>query len=95
MPRENFAKGILQRNHIIKMQLTRMKLREVLAKRISLIGIGVSMLIISGCSRCEECQYQGSSETICESEFDTPDQYDDAVSDRESQGAQCTSTGGF
>jgi len=79
----------------MKMQLTLMKLQEVLVKRISLVGIGISILVTSGCSRCEECQYQGSSETICESEFDTPDQYDDAVSDRESQGAQCTSTGGF
>ncbi|MCF8464722.1 MAG: hypothetical protein K9G41_07770 [Flavobacteriales bacterium] len=73
----------------------RTKLQVVFVKRISLFAVAMSLIILTGCSRCEECQYQGSSETICETEFDNPDQYEDAIADRESQGASCTSTGGF
>jgi hypothetical protein len=77
------------------MQSTRMKPQEVFVKRISLISVAFGLVVLAGCSRCEECDYQGSSETICETEFDNPDQYEDAISDREAQGASCASTGGF
>ena len=72
-----------------------MKPQEVFVKRISLFLIGLTVVGLSACSRCEECQDQGSTETICETEFDNPDQYEDAIADREAQGAVCTSTGGF
>jgi hypothetical protein len=77
------------------MQSMRTKLQVVFVRRISLIAVAFSFAFMVGCSRCEECDYQGSSETICETEFDSPDQYEDAISDREGQGASCTSTGGF
>ena len=65
-------------------------------RRISRLLVAiVATLFFEGCSRCEECQLQGSSETICETEFDNPDQYEDAIADREAQGASCTSSGGF
>jgi len=72
-----------------------MKLQGVFVKKISLFGVALSLAFLVGCSRCEECQFQGASETICETEFDSPDQYDDAIADKEGQGATCTSTGGF
>lgn len=48
-----------------------------------------------GCSRCQDCELNGATETICETEFDNAAQYEDAVSDREADGATCTSSGGF
>ena len=48
-----------------------------------------------GCSRCQECDSASSSETICETEFDNSNQYDDAIADAEANGASCTSAGGF
>ena len=59
-----------------------------------LIIFGLLLLFV-GCSRCEECQVNGTSETICETEFDNADQYEDAIADREAGGATCTATGGF
>jgi hypothetical protein len=55
----------------------------------------VGLSILSGCSRCQECTLNGATETICETEFDNSQQYEDAIADRESQGASCTSSGGF
>ncbi|MCB9191558.1 MAG: hypothetical protein H6603_05285 [Flavobacteriales bacterium] len=48
-----------------------------------------------GCSRCEDCELNGNTETICETEFDSSNQYEDAIADREAAGAVCTSSGGF
>jgi hypothetical protein len=48
-----------------------------------------------GCSRCQECSHATSSETICETEFDNSNQYEDAIADAEANGASCISTGGF
>ena len=55
----------------------------------------LGLLILSGCTRCQECTLNGSTETICETEFDNSQQYEDAIADRESLGATCTSSGGF
>ena len=95
MRQESFAKEIIQISHIIKMLSMLMKLQGVFVKRISLFCVALSLAFLVGCSRCEECDYQGGSETICETEFDTPEQYQDAIADKEGQGASCTSTGGF
>ena len=46
-----------------------------------------------GCSRCEDCELNGNTETICETEFDNPDQYYDAIADKEAGGATCTAVG--
>lgn len=55
----------------------------------------LSILVLSGCSKCEECELNNNSETICETEFDSPEQYQDAIADREIAGASCNSVGGF
>ena len=66
----------------------------VMRSKLSIVGVFVVMTLI-GCSQCEECELNGSSETICETEFDSTDQYQDAIADLEASGASCTSTGGF
>ncbi len=63
-------------------------------KIIILLGL-FALFALTGCSRCEECELNSSTETICETEFDSTNQYEDAIADREANGATCTSTGGF
>lgn len=54
------------------------------------------MLLFTACGRCVECVYDaGGTETICESEFDSPALYDLAIDNAETSGATCTSTGGL
>lgn len=55
----------------------------------------ITLLFLAGCSRCQDCQLNGATETICETEFDNSDQYNDAIADQEAAGAVCTSSGGF
>lgn len=50
---------------------------------------------LTGCSRCQDCEQNNSTETICETEFDNAEQYEDAIADAEADGAVCVSTGGF
>ena len=90
-----FVKMTLLRKEIFSKKFQLMKLQEVFVKKIKTIYFGLFIVMFASCSRCEECQLQGNSETICETEFDNPDQYEDAIADREAQGASCTSTGGF
>lgn len=59
------------------------------------IVAGFCLVLTVGCSRCEECVQNGNSETICETEFDSTDQYEDAIADQEANGATCTVTGAF
>ena len=54
-----------------------------------LICLSVTLLF-SSCSRCEDCELNGNTERICETEFDNPDQYQNALDDREAAGATCT-----
>jgi hypothetical protein len=66
-----------------------------LASRRWLLTAGL-MALLMGCGRCVECVYDsGGSETICESEFDSSVQYNQAVDHAETRGATCTSTGGL
>jgi hypothetical protein len=53
------------------------------------------VLAFTGCSRCQDCEQNGSTETICETEFDNSQQYEDAIIDTEADGAVCVSSGGF
>ena len=50
---------------------------------------------MSACTRCQECTGGGINETVCETEFDSPEQYQLALDDLESQGATCTASSGF
>ena len=72
-----------------------MKQQAVFVKKAKILCLGIIVSLASGCSRCEECQFQGGSETICETEFDSLEQYEDAIADKEAGGASCSSTGGF
>lgn len=55
----------------------------------------VFVMACTGCSQCQECTVNSNTETICETEFDSSQQYEEAIADREASGATCTSTGGF
>lgn len=67
-----------------------MKQQVVRVNRLFLTGILGLLLSASSCTRCEDCELNGSVERICESEFDNANQYDDAIADREADGATCT-----
>ncbi|MBI1288188.1 MAG: hypothetical protein GC178_11500 [Flavobacteriales bacterium] len=60
-----------------------------------LMAATVSGVLFAGCNRCQECTVNNNTETICETEFDNSQQYEDAIADREAAGATCTSSGGF
>lgn len=78
----------------MKITLGLMKRLEAFAKS----NLAVFLLLavaLNGCSRCENCTLNNNTETLCESEFDSVDQYEDAIADLEAQGATCTTTGGF
>lgn len=75
---------------------------DIMKKQVGFASNGPTILVVAiifsgliGCSRCEECELNNNSETICETEFDSPDEYENAIADRESNGATCTSNGGI
>ena len=70
-------------------------LKTEFVSKFSLIAICAFVVLVAGCSRCQECDYSSSSETICETEFDNTAQYEDAITDAEASGANCTSSAGF
>lgn len=72
-----------------------MKLPQtVFVNRLIFISI-IACAGLVGCTRCEDCELNGATETICETEFDNPNQYENAIADREALGATCTASGGF
>jgi hypothetical protein len=65
-----------------------MKMQEVnVSKWIFLV---VASMTLASCSQCVDCELNGSTERLCDTEFDSPDQYQNAVDDREADGATCT-----
>lgn len=65
------------------------------AVSVSRVAVPALLVLLVGCTRCEDCTLNGNTETICETEFDSPAQYEDAVADREADGAQCVTSGGY
>jgi hypothetical protein len=71
---------------------------KVASARIDLRHLALIPLVflLIGCGRCQECSYpSGGAETICETEFDSPAQYDLAIDAAEAGGASCVAKGGF
>lgn len=66
----------------------RTEMREVSVNKL-LFGMMLSISLIS-CSQCVDCELNGNTERLCDTEFDNPDQYQNAVDDREAAGATCT-----
>lgn len=68
-------------------------------KALSVNKFSLLILLLSGflggCSRCEECTKGSNTETICDTEFDDAQQYEDAIADREAAGAVCSASSGF
>ena len=62
--------------------------------KVWLISLVMGFALI-GCTRCQDCELNGATETICETEFDNANQYEGAIADREAAGAVCTSSGGL
>lgn len=71
-----------------------MKLPVARVNRLTFVPI-IVLLVLAGCSRCQDCELNGVTETICETEFDNSTQYEDAIANQEAAGAICTSSGGF
>lgn len=57
--------------------------------------VAFGLIAFSSCTQCQECVSGSSSETLCESEFDSPEQYRLAIDNLEAQGADCTAKGLF
>ena len=70
-----------------------MKMPEVSVNKLALLALAVVALGMSACTQCEDCELNGNTERICETEFDNPDQYYDAIADKEAGGATCTAVG--
>jgi hypothetical protein len=83
------------RRVITRIILISMKPMAVLAKNKGLLVLMTVAVAFVGCSRCQECTVNNNTETICDTEFDSSQQYEEAIADREAAGATCTSSGGF
>jgi len=60
------------------------------------LSLFVLVLMLVSCGRCQECTFDARSpETICETEFDTPEQYEQAIDQAEADNGTCASTGGL
>lgn len=70
-------------------------LKVVFANKLGSVLAFALIFTLAGCSRCQDCEQNGSTETICETEFDNTEQYEDAIADAEADGAVCVSSGGF
>jgi len=81
---------IIWKKVIFRRKFQHMKQKAVHVNRFFLVGILALSVSVSSCTRCEDCELSGTIERICESEFDNPNQYDDAIADREADGATCT-----
>ena len=66
----------------------RTEMREVSVNKL-LFGMFISISLMS-CSQCVDCELNGSTERLCDTEFDNPDQYQNAIDDREAAGAVCS-----
>ena len=97
LPIKPFALMILTRKAISKITSENTKNKKMASvNRFFICVMCVGLLLLTSCSRCEECEaVNGGTETICETEFDNSSQYEDAIADREADGATCTATGGF
>lgn len=68
-----------------------MKLQVASVNRSKLsVGMLLILATFTSCSRCEDCELAGNTERLCETEFDSQDQYENAIDDREASGATCT-----
>ena len=64
-------------------------------KKLHFFVLIVFVCALNSCTQCQECQNGSTSETLCESEFDSPEQYQLAIDNLEAQGADCTAKGLF
>lgn len=60
-----------------------------------IVIVSALVFALASCTQCQECVNGSSRETLCESEFDTPEQYRLAIDNLEAQGADCTAKGLF
>jgi len=79
----------------LSLNMNNLKKASVKNSKTTNVLFALGFLLFIGCSKCEECDLSGSVETICETEFDSPEEYQDAIADREIAGANCSSTGGI
>jgi hypothetical protein len=49
----------------------------------------LALLLFVSCTKCEDCEFNGNTERLCEQDFDSPDQYQAAINAQEASGADC------
>ena len=91
---ERSAKVIISKKVIFRLKYLHMKLPVGRVNRLTFLPV-MALLVLAVCSQCQDCELNGVTETICETEFDNSDQYQGAIDDQEAPGAICTSSGGF
>jgi hypothetical protein len=80
---------IISSKAIFRAMFKPIKMQEVSANKIFICLIALSTFLIS-CSQCQDCELNGNTERICDTEFDNQDQFQNAIDDREAAGATCT-----
>jgi len=75
-----------------KYQLMKKKKEQLVNRSLVFISFFIVTSLVA-CSRCEDCELNGKTERICETEFDSPDQYELAIEYEEDNGATCTAVG--
>lgn len=90
----NTVQEIIRKRGIFKEKFQLTKRRRMPSASSSLVIISLAIFTsLASCTRCEDCELNGNSERICETEFDSPDQYELAIEYEEDNGATCTPVG--
>lgn len=62
-------------------------------KLLSIVALGAFVLVLGSCGNCVKCDalpgFPGTSEKICEKDYDNTADYDAAVATREAAGWSC------
>lgn len=92
------ALGRLLRVSIVPETINSKVITIVMFKPIEMQEVSVNKLLLTmlisvslmSCSQCVDCELNGNIERLCDTEFDNPDQYQNAIDDREAAGATCS-----
>ena len=60
-------------------------------KKINLLFVGLALFAFSftSCKKCQDCECFGDTEEVCEDDFDSKSEYDDAITILEAFGCSC------
>lgn len=52
----------------------------------------IGLAAFTSCTKCQDCEFNGNTERLCEQDFDSPDQYQQAINAQEASGAECVAS---